>query len=1129
MTQLTPLDWSEEILKEIFRNTSVGFVLIDLHGTIIETNDAFERMLDRKGGHIIGSRMEEYVHHLDHDMTNSLLSRLCSGEIGNYDVVRRFILPGGRELTTKVTASVIRSETDELICGIELVEDIGARLEAEKALRSSELRYRRVVEDQSDFIVRWLPNGSRLFVNDAYCRYFETSRERLLGTSLFPLIAKEDRTAFRQRISRLSPENPSSTDQHRVLRPDGRVAWHEWTDRAIFGDSGQIVELQSVGRDVTDQRSAEEALIGSESRYRRIFHDLPIAAWEVDWSEVIDYLHSGGFELVTGPEMISEFRRRVRSVRVLAANPLAFRLAGVDTLEELADWNLQAYPDESIPPVIKAVLPLLEGKVTSAQVEIPMIRADGTRMEVLIRWAHTASPDAPWHSIVTMQDLTEKKETERAVETSEAKFRRFFHELPIPAWISDWSAVVAELNRLGIGTAEEMRELIRERPGAFATVGRRTRLLDVNPLAIDLVQAGSLQEFEEWFPAGYGPVAAERIVEASLPLLFEGAGMSSVELPITTYAGEHRDLLLQWARSGSDDEPWVFAVTALDLTARKGAEEALRESEEKYRGLFNDLPIAVWMADWTELRKSVHDRNLRSVQDLLSLLEANPEKVREMAAGSRVLEANPVALEIVGVDDRKDLLPRLLGGLTPGILRRLLKAVGPLLFEDRHVTSVELTCVFEDGRRVDLLTRWARTEPRASSWRFIVSAVDVTERNRIERDLESQRRLLEQAEAMAKLGSWEWEARQGRISGSDEYNHILGNPAAEGWTMEQFIERVHPDDRQLVRDSLASEPGGAIGEPVEFRMVTSEGEEKQVKAQGYFTRSDDGALTGGFGTLQDITEMKRAERDASRHRDELVRADKMISLGILVSGVAHEINNPNHFIMLNTPLLRDAWNDALPALEHWDKNNSSFRLAGLEWKEMRQEVPQVIDEILQGAERIKTIVADLKNFARDPEHGMKSEVSLNEVVRSALRLIANRLKNSTRHLTVVYGDDLPPARGNRQKLEQVIINLVLNACDALEDPDRAIRITTGNADDSQQTVFVRVQDEGRGISPADLDRITDPFFTTRRTSGGTGLGLAVSSRIVEEHHGELRFESEQGKGTTATMVLPVEPSGEESE
>src|SRR6185295_2539690 len=127
-------------------------------------------------------------------------------------------------------------------------------------------RYRRILDDQTVFVVRWRPDGVRTFVNDSYCRYFGVKREEAIGSSFYPLISRDDLAAVRRRIAALSPEHSVSTGEHRVVRRDGTIGWNRWTDRAFFDAEGNIVELQSVGLDVTERVEAESALRESQAR-----------------------------------------------------------------------------------------------------------------------------------------------------------------------------------------------------------------------------------------------------------------------------------------------------------------------------------------------------------------------------------------------------------------------------------------------------------------------------------------------------------------------------------------------------------------------------------------------------------------------------------------------------------------------------------------------------------------------------------------------------------------------------------------------------------------------------------------------------------------------------------------------
>jgi polar amino acid transport system substrate-binding protein len=252
----------------------------------------------------------------------------------------------------------------------------------------------------------------------------------------------------------------------------------------------------------------------------------------------------------------------------------------------------------------------------------------------------------------------------------------------------------------------------------------------------------------------------------------------------------------------------------------------------------------------------------------------------------------------------------------------------------------------------------------------------------------------------------------------------------------------------------------------------------------------------------------------------MTQASKMVALGTLVSGMAHEINNPNNFIMLNAPLLLEAWESGRPILEEYYEKHGDFLLGGMKYSEMRENVPILFSGILDGSKRIKQIVEDLRDFARRDTSDMTQWVDVNAVLKSAVTLLSNAIMKSTNHFSTVYGKNLPLLKGNFQRFEQVIINLIQNACQALPDPQRGISVYT-SYDEEKNRIMVKIQDEGMGIPPEALPHIMEPFFTTKRDSGGLGLGLSISSRIVKEHGGALTFISEPRKGTTAEIVLPV--------
>lgn len=266
-------------------------------------------------------------------------------------------------------------------------------------------------------------------------------------------------------------------------------------------------------------------------------------------------------------------------------------------------------------------------------------------------------------------------------------------------------------------------------------------------------------------------------------------------------------------------------------------------------------------------------------------------------------------------------------------------------------------------------------------------------------------------------------------------------------------------------------------------------------------------------------EVSRRTLELKQQQRQLVQADKMTSLGILVSGVAHEINNPSSLLLLNLPVLQDFYDDAEVILEEHYQQHGEFYIAGLEYSRIRDELPSMLSDMVAGTKKIRRIVDDLKDFARETPDRLDELVSLNHVLEVAIRLVDKTIRQSTDHFSVEYASDLPNFYGNEQKIEQVLINLIVNACQALDSPAQSIKIRTFMK--NAQTLGLEVSDQGHGIEPEHITRLCDPFFTTRREQGGTGLGLSVSSRIVQEHGGSLIYDSIVGQGTTALITLPI--------
>ncbi len=273
-----------------------------------------------------------------------------------------------------------------------------------------------------------------------------------------------------------------------------------------------------------------------------------------------------------------------------------------------------------------------------------------------------------------------------------------------------------------------------------------------------------------------------------------------------------------------------------------------------------------------------------------------------------------------------------------------------------------------------------------------------------------------------------------------------------------------------------------------------------------------------YYSIQAEKEKKEAEEQSRVHQEQLFQAAKLASVGTLVSGVAHEINNPITSVMLNIPILGKIWDRVLPILDESCRDNGDFKVGGMHYTQLRARVPLLLSFMLDGVNRVKTIVRDLKEFARENPSDLVDEVDVNDVVEKSIGLVGNMIKKSTDRFKTEYGINLPKVRGNSQRIGQVVINLLVNACQALQEKTDGITIST-RFDKPSGMVVVEVTDQGIGITSETIKRVKDPFFTTK-TDTGTGLGLAISDKIVRDHSGTLEINSKPGRGTSVQVSLP---------
>jgi len=213
----------------------------------------------------------------EYERVFSAFQKIIRGEIQPVEYFENSVQTKNGELRTIAWHNALLFDDGGLITGtLSSGEDITERLQAERALRDSESRFRNIIEDLTEFVVRWKPDGTRTFVNDAYCNYLETTRDELLGEKFYSIVLEEDIHTIQEQLNKLTPSSPTATYENRLIRPDGRISWLQWIDRGIFDADGNLIEVQSVGRDITNRMLTENALRESEERFRSIVQASPM-------------------------------------------------------------------------------------------------------------------------------------------------------------------------------------------------------------------------------------------------------------------------------------------------------------------------------------------------------------------------------------------------------------------------------------------------------------------------------------------------------------------------------------------------------------------------------------------------------------------------------------------------------------------------------------------------------------------------------------------------------------------------------------------------------------------------------------------------------------------------------------
>lgn len=938
------------------------------------------------------------------------------------------------------------------------------RKKKERNLPKSEEKFRTILDNIEEGYFEDDLAGNFTFVNNTVCKHLGYSKEELIGMNYTHYTDEKTAKKLRKFYAKVFNTGKSiRTFDLEAIRKDNTRAIYESSVSLIKDSKGKPIGYRGITRDVTKQKQTEEKLHQSEEKYRTLLDNA---------SDAIFLANEEG--------------------NLLEVNKKAEELLGY-TREELLEVNIsKIHPQEELEKNISGFRDIHTkgwGTVNNTAV----LRKDGKKVSIDIT-ANVIEYSGKKVLQGIFRNITERKKMEDALRKSEERYRNILESIQEGYFEVDLEGNYTfsnEANCRYLGYAKE--ELIG------MSYQRHT----------DEETAKKLyQSYHELYQTGepINRLEVESIRKDGTKTIYE----TSVSLV-----------------KNSKGTPVGFRGVSRDITERKNMEDALRQSEEKYRTILEDMEEGYFEIDLAGNFTFVNDAECR-----------NLGYTRE---------------ELIGMNNRQ-YQDETTVKKTYQTFNRLYKTGEPVRVLNVEVIRKDGTKAFNETS-ISLI-RGGKGKPIG----FRGVSRNVTERKKMEEELrkseERYRTILEDIEE----GYFELDLAGNATFFNDSICSIFGYPREEllGMNYKQYTDEENGEKCFQIYSNIyrTGEPGNIH----EYEIIRKDGAKRYIESSVSLQKDASDKPIRFRGILRDITERKRAEEALNKKQEELIKKnkeieesrhnvqltleklgaayeelktsqakilqqEKMASIGQLAAGVAHEINNPMAFIASNLGTLAkysrrlidfiETQSDVIKslrdarAIEKLDKKRQELKLDYI-----IDDVRKLVEESLDGSERVQKIVQGLNRFSRvsDVEY---NDAGINECIEGSINIVWNELKYKAT-LDKDYGN-LPSTRCYPQQLSQVFINLLLNAAQSIEEKGK-IKIKTWEKD---RSIWIAISDTGCGIPKGDQNKIFEPFFTTKEVGKGTGLGLNISYEIIQRHKGEISFKSEKKKGTTFTIRIPV--------
>lgn len=1095
---------NEQTLRAILNASTAPVLLLDTAGTILALNEACALSLGKGADEVLGSCI---YHHFPPDVAAERQAQaeevMREGRAVRFEDISR-----GKRFENYVYP-VLNPEgkvTKLAIYALNVTE----RKRIEEELRQSEARLRAAIENLPfDFFL--IDEEGRYAMQNAICRQHWGD---IVGKRPEEVCPDERTLALWQRNNRRAFAGELVKDEV-ILHPHGTTGYY-YNIVSPIRDGDEIRGILGVNLDITDHKLAQEAL-----KAEKEFTEAALNA-QKDTFFV--------FEPSTG--------------RAIRWNKAFNEISGY-TDEEIRSMKAphSYYNEEDLKKAASATEKVLEDG--TATVELSLIAKNGKSIPTEYTGSAIRDSEGNARYIIAIgRDITERKLAEKAL-------RKAHDELE-----SRVEKRTEELQKANLELRQEIEHRKRTEQALRESRALRSAILDSLRDHVAVIDAdGRITAVNDaWmtFARDNGAPDVEGVSVGANYLavcrLAIGEGDSAVQAALAgieaVLEGSIDHFTTEYECSSPTERRW-FLMTVLplrgpsndavishtDVTQLKAAEEELRQSYAEINSLKDNLQsrlqfeslVSELSARFVDIPSDQVDGEIeRSLKHILRFFDVDrctfvtvSPDASEAAATSVASrgELQPMPARIVVGDSFPWTFHRLIESRKPVCIdtvrdlpaeaardRKSLEAWGvhsllliPIVLKEtvKHVISI----ASHESSRV-----WP--EEYIPRLRLLGDTfANALIRKQAEEALRSSERSLAEAQRIAHVGNWEWNILTNEVSWSDEVFRIFGvDPPQFSATYEAYLDYVHPDDRETVVkrvDRALTDPH--YGYTVEHRILRPDGSQRILYVEGEVDFNRAGEPIRLFGTVQDITELKKAEEEARKHRDALSHMDRLAIMAEFGASVAHEINQPLAAILSNAQAARRFLQAEDPDLE---------------------ELRRILDDIVADDRRAGEVIRRLRAFLRKGE-SKRERANINGLVQDVLDLMFREA--SARNVTIVSDlmESPPGVLADPIQIQQVVLNLIANAEQAMAPmpaEDRRLELRTEEI--AQGGVTVSVRDNGPGIDEDKLEKVFDAFYTTKHE--GLGMGLTISRSIIEVHGGRMWAANATDGGAKISFTLPAE-------